>query len=92
MEGCVNTAKMPDLLEHIEEVNKAMETIKHTTGNIYEWLRVRSDRLGCAEEEVPMHQPPTLIDERAQYLQAIRQNLYELNSQLEEILATVREI
>ena len=82
--------KTPELLDNIEELQKAVEVIQLTTGLICEWLRV-GQGIMAEEPPVPESQPP-LIGARSKHLIGLRTSLYEANARLEEILSAVKEI
>jgi len=83
-------AKMPELLEKLEELNKAIETVRITTGHICAWLQLNQDEKATGVNALELK--PTLIGGRIKYLDNLRSNLYHINDFLEEILAAVKEI
>ena len=78
------------MFSNMEELNKAIETVRSTTAKIYEHLRLSHPEKD-PEANAP-EQRPTLIGERIKYLGNFRSNLYYINSCLEEILTAVEEI
>ena len=85
--------KRPELLEGLEELEKAADVVRLSVMSIYEWLRVG---VGCDDpmrKELcqPAPQPPLII-ERVNHLSGLRQKLYETNSYLENIMSAIREI
>ena len=86
------TAKAPELLCSIEEVHKAVETVRRTTEDICNILRVGLNMESMkVQEHVPVPQPP-LITERCMFLSELRASLYTTNEQLQTVLGTLREI
>ena len=85
------TVKAPELLCNIEEVHKAVETVRCTTGDICNLLRVRLVENIKAQELVPAPTPP-LITERCAFLSELRASLYTVNEQLRVVLETLQEI
>lgn len=83
-------AKRPQVFDALEELNKAIETVRSTTGAIFEHLQLCQGPEGT-EQNAPAIKG-TLIDDRLKYLGNLRNNLYQTSVLLEQILTTVREI
>lgn len=82
--------KMPELLENLEELQKAAEVVRRTALEICEWLRVGAYTM--EKEPSPPEPQPPLIIQRAKVLAGLRQHLYETNSYLEQIMSAVQDI
>ena len=81
--------KIPALLNMIQRVNEAAETVHDTTDRIRGVLRVDLNK----EVEKPPKQPlPPLITDRCIYLSEIEAKLYDTNEILCLVWETLREV
>lgn len=78
------------MFSNMEELNKAIETVRSATAMIYEHLRLSRPEKD-SEVNAP-EQRPTLIGERIKHLGNFKSNLYHISSYLDEILIAVKEI
>jgi len=89
----VPVQKVPELLNSMEETEKAISTVRATTHAICEWLGIGQKNEALGEGSGGNPEPrPTLIGERMKQSGRFRKSLYETNSLLEEILEAIREI
>lgn len=84
------TVKMPELLGGIQAVHKAIETIRLTTGEICELLRIGLNE--CVDKASDPIPTPPLITERCMFLDELRANLYSTNERLQLVLNALREV
>ena len=85
------TPRPPQLVEALNELDKAMEQVKNTIHLLREGLHIQdapppSPIKGISEV------PANIIGERISAIMRFRDDLYVLNSRLEEIQEAVREI
>ena len=84
--------QIPTMVVKLEQVDKMIETVRATTYEIHNLLRL-SDGNKLMAGEIPVPRPtPPLIQDRIESLEAFHQNLLHTHSLLEEILIAVREI
>jgi hypothetical protein len=82
--------KTPELLKAMEELDKAVETIRAGVGRIYTHLRISDNGVKVAENSPPGLQ--SVIADRITSLDRLKDNLYGANSSLEEIYTAIKEI